>query len=321
MNELPPPDPLIDALHHPGEREADRIIALLGHSTTPMSPPVGSRERLLARARREAQTPSTQTSSTLATPRVFRPTWSWLPLAAAAGLLVGALPAWHWYSEATAAARDRTQNLATMQDLRIQIDALRSEATGLRTHLATLQTDKAAMQAQARTQVADVTALQSQATALRDDAVHLRHALEAATGEIAALRTQVTLLRDEATQNEAALAILRSSKIQSFVLLPTADGKPGYARILWDQQNRRWHLRTEGLPVSAPGRTYELWFITSEQRKISAGTFDVDAKGAGTLLINLPPGLNDIAVTAVTDEPRGGSEQPTGTIHLAGKLP
>ena len=321
MNELPPPDPLIDALHHPGEREADRIIALLGHSTAPMSPPVGSRERLLARAQREAQTPSTQTPSTLATPRVFRPTWSWLPLAAAAGLLVGALPAWHWYSEATAAARDRTQNLATMQDLRIQLDALRSEATGLRTHLATLQTDKAALQAQARTQVADVTALQSQATALRDDAVHLRHALEAATGEIAALRTQVTMLRDEATQNEAALAILRSSKIQSFVLLPTADGKPGYARILWDQQNRRWHLRTEGLPVSAPGRTYELWFITSEQRKISAGTFDVDAKGAGTLLINLPPGLNDIAVTAVTDEPRGGSEQPTGTIHLAGKLP
>ncbi len=32
------------------------------------------------------------------------------------------------------------------------------------------------------------------------------------------------------------------------------------------------------------------------------------------------PPKTDIALTAITDEPLGGSEQPTGSIHLAGEV-
>lgn len=344
MSDLPPTDPLDDALRHPGERDADRIIARLGHGSTPVIPPAGARERLLARARQETQAPLPQQE-----PPIIRTSWRWLPLTAAAALMVGLVPAWHWYGESCAAARDRAQDRSALQDLHVQLELARTQASGVRAQLdalhsdyttlqtqattlgddklalqsqvTALQADKIGLQAQATALQADKVGLQAQATAMRDEADNLRGALAAARRDLADAQTQVATLRDEAARNEEALSILRSSKIQSFILHPTADGRPGYARILWDQQNRRWHLRTEGLPVPAPGRTYELWFITGEQRKVAAGTFDVDAKGAGTLLLNLPPGLNDIALAAITDEPRGGAQQPTGTIHLAGKLP
>ena len=66
------------------------------------------------------------------------------------------------------------------------------------------------------------------------------------------------------------------------------------------------------------GKTYQLWLIPTEGKPISAGVFNPDAQGAGTILLPpLPEGVVAKAF-AVTVEPSGGVPQPTGPIVLVG---
>ena len=82
-----------------------------------------------------------------------------------------------------------------------------------------------------------------------------------------------------------------------------------------------WLFYAFDLAPAGPGKTYELWFITADERKIPAGTFDVDPSGVGALRVSVPEGLEEeIALAAVTDEPAGGVPQPTGSIQLVARL-
>jgi hypothetical protein len=49
---------------------------------------------------------------------------------------------------------------------------------------------------------------------------------------------------------------------------------------------------------------------------VSLGTFNTDASGRVLVSLTVPAGLR-MAVTAVTEEPTGGSPQPTTTPFLA----
>ena len=49
---------------------------------------------------------------------------------------------------------------------------------------------------------------------------------------------------------------------------------------------------------------------------VSLGTFNTDSSGRALATLTVPAGLR-IAVTAVTEEPAGGSPQPTTTPFLA----
>ena len=73
------------------------------------------------------------------------------------------------------------------------------------------------------------------------------------------------------------------------------------------------------LPPLPPDRTYQLWII-ADGRPVSAGTFEVDARGAGSLEVD---GISRLAAEgadawAVTVEPEGGVPQPTGAMVLKG---
>jgi anti-sigma-K factor RskA len=92
------------------------------------------------------------------------------------------------------------------------------------------------------------------------------------------------------------------------------------ARIFWDEQNGTWHVYLANMKPSDPGRTYQLWFITPEQKKVSAAVFDVGSQGVGEIVVRVPRELGKIAVAAVTEEPSGGVPQPTGAIQLVGQL-
>ncbi len=92
------------------------------------------------------------------------------------------------------------------------------------------------------------------------------------------------------------------------------------ARILWDQKSNQWLLLTSGVAPQPPNKTYELWYITPDQKKIAAGTFNVDTRGEGMLFTTIPPSVGPIAIAAVTDEPAGGVSAPTGSIQLVAKL-
>jgi anti-sigma-K factor RskA len=86
-----------------------------------------------------------------------------------------------------------------------------------------------------------------------------------------------------------------------------------------------WHAQVAfasaaGLAPNASGRVYQLWFIPKAGAPIPSVTFTVDAAGNAQLVnIALPDG-QELAAAAVTDEPTGGSPQPTTTPFLVGTL-
>jgi len=51
---------------------------------------------------------------------------------------------------------------------------------------------------------------------------------------------------------------------------------------------------------------------------ISAGTFNTDAQGRAVVQATYALAEADLAAIAITEEPEGGSPQPTGTILVAG---
>lgn len=128
--------------------------------------------------------------------------------------------------------------------------------------------------------------------------------------ELAAIRTQVAEQRE-------ILQILRSPEAQLVALggqrpSPTASGR------MWWQRGVGGFFVASGLPVTPPGKTYQLWAI-AEGKPVSAGVFEVDPNGNGTLRVKPLPEAARVEAFAVTLEPADGLPQPSGEMYLAGK--
>lgn len=136
----------------------------------------------------------------------------------------------------------------------------------------------------------------------------------------ARIRQLETALANRDAQLGDLVKVIRANEV-SLVGLTRADPQPrASGRILWDKDTNHWHVWVFDMQPPPPGREYELWFITPDQRKIAGGTFKVDASGNGTLTWPVPPNIGPIALAAITDEPLGGVQNPTGAIHLSGKV-
>lgn len=141
-------------------------------------------------------------------------------------------------------------------------------------------------------------------------------------GELAALRSQLDaqtaqLTSLQAQMNKASRAIRMASAPGVHVLDLAGQQalQKSSARVFWDPKSESWQLYAANLPAPAAGKTYQLWLITPTQ-KISAGTFTDE----GTGQVVVPADAGTVVAAAVTDEPEGGSPQPTGSILLLGKI-
>lgn len=149
------------------------------------------------------------------------------------------------------------------------------------------------------------------------------------TGIAAALAIALTLAmldrRDIAKnweQSELAMKTTRQvmgSPNVSLAKLDTETKRDSYGQVLYCPVSRQYQVAVYRMQPPLAGRQYELWFITPDEKKIPAGTFDLDQFGNGMITATAPRGV-EVAVTAITDEPVGGSAQPTGPIHLHGRL-
>jgi anti-sigma-K factor RskA len=99
-----------------------------------------------------------------------------------------------------------------------------------------------------------------------------------------------------------------------------SDKTKAIGRLLIDVDKSKWLVFTVALPPLPADKTYELWFITPDGRKVAAGTFNVDLTGNGMISVPLPKDIGPVAVAAITDEPAGGVPAPTGSVQLVGKL-
>jgi anti-sigma-K factor RskA len=75
-------------------------------------------------------------------------------------------------------------------------------------------------------------------------------------------------------------------------------------------------LFVHGLPAPPPGKTYQLWLIAAGA-PIGAGVFGVDESGSARHTAVAPVPLDAAVTVAVTLEPAGGVEQPTGPVVLS----
>ncbi|HEY7893786.1 MAG TPA: anti-sigma factor [Gemmatimonadaceae bacterium] len=124
--------------------------------------------------------------------------------------------------------------------------------------------------------------------------------------------------RDSAiTDRQALLDAMTGPGVQVIEAGATNARQP-VAKMFWDQPTDQWTFVAHNLPHPAPNRTYQLWLITRAQRKISAGVFATNASGDALVIAHYALARDALAAIAVTDEPAGGSPQPTSTPVLVG---
>jgi anti-sigma-K factor RskA len=135
-----------------------------------------------------------------------------------------------------------------------------------------------------------------------------RAARDALRGALEATRAQ----RDSADQLVAAIL---DSTVGTADL--AAAGKAPTMRLYWNRARGLVVAAAFDLPPAPAGRTYQLWVIKKGQNPVSLGTFNTGPSGRAIVTLPAPAGLK-ADLGAVTEEPAGGSPQPTQAPFLAG---
>ncbi len=124
-------------------------------------------------------------------------------------------------------------------------------------------------------------------------------------------------LRQVLASRDVIINALLAPEVESVKL--TATDRPPSARMYWNRTTGQVILAAFQLPPAREGRTYQLWGIAKGGAPVSLGTFNTLATGEGRHVATTPAGLT-IDVGAVTEEPAGGSPQPTSAPFLVGQV-
>jgi anti-sigma-K factor RskA len=165
--------------------------------------------------------------------------------------------------------------------------------------------------------------------------VALSFALAASTVFAVALRQQIGTLREALDTQRGRLQLAESQLAKrdstlrvlteggdDLVLVRLSPGAPtGPAlQLFWNVRSGRAVVHASGLRTLPDGRTYQLWLIRNGTPE-SVALFQPDSQGTQLLrTIEVPVGTGTIAAFAVTEEPAGGSAQPTMTPFLIGAV-
>lgn len=103
-------------------------------------------------------------------------------------------------------------------------------------------------------------------------------------------------------------------------LVSTPTDGPGI-QFFWNVKQGRGMIHAFRLKPAAPGRTYQLWLI-KDGKPVPSRLFTADPDEHGLVWgIELPKELTGVSAVAITDEPAGGSPQPTTTPFMVGEIP
>ena len=119
--------------------------------------------------------------------------------------------------------------------------------------------------------------------------------------------------------DSAALALLTGPDVNVVSLAGT--NRAPSARIVWNHTLNRFVVFAFDLPAAPAGRTYQLWAIAKGHAPLSMGTFNTDAQGRARVVLTVDreiAALGFVDNCGLTEEPSGGSPQPTETPRLLG---
>jgi anti-sigma-K factor RskA len=117
---------------------------------------------------------------------------------------------------------------------------------------------------------------------------------------------------------DSTLASLLSPGVQLVQLTANGDPDP-QIQLFWDRRHNTAVLHASKLRPVPAGRTYQLWFI-KDGKPVPSVTFDVAPAGEALVPQVTVPSEGQISAAAVTEEPAGGSPQPTTPVLLVGAL-
>lgn len=141
--------------------------------------------------------------------------------------------------------------------------------------------------------------------------------------EVSALLAQrdtALVARDTLIANrDRTLNALLAPGVELYQLTATGDPVPG-VQLFWDRKRNTAIIHSFGVKPLPDDRAYQLWFI-QDGKPVPSVTFRPAADGRASVeSIAVPPGAG-VTAAAVTEEPLGGSPQPTSAIYLLVKLP
>lgn len=135
-------------------------------------------------------------------------------------------------------------------------------------------------------------------------------------------RRQAARARELAAQvaaRDSTLAALLGPEVH--VVSLAATGRQPTARVFWNHRRARFIVTAFDLPTAPAGRTYQLWAIAKGKAPLSMGTFNTNAAGRATLTVPVDSAITQLGFIdfcGLTEEPAGGSPQPTETPRLLG---
>jgi len=136
----------------------------------------------------------------------------------------------------------------------------------------------------------------------------------ATQNELARLSTEMRQLGAQLDHERAVIALLTSPDAHMAKLAGTNVAPGAHAMLAYDK-NGHAMLMAKGLPATPKGMAYQLWYI-KDNHKMPGKVFTIDAAGNGILEDEIPTVARDKAVFAITLEPAGGVQVPTGSIYL-----
>jgi len=134
--------------------------------------------------------------------------------------------------------------------------------------------------------------------------------------QLAALRQQmkIAMLQNKALQDQLEVSrqiafVMTSPDSMPLKLMPKDKNMPMVHAYLHPHMGVA--ITAEQMPAMPAARTLQLWFVPKAGKPMSIAIFHPDAQGQIAVIapVNMP--RNEIAALAVTEEPAGGSPQPT----------
>ena len=206
-------------------------------------------------------------------------------------------------------ARDRPAGRATDRSARAgvsrgwRIAAVAASAAAIM--LAVMTTNYATQMAAARQEdAARIETLYQRSRSLAQE-------LEDRNRELATLRDQVSV------SGQLTQAVL-APDARMIRLAPLAPAPDAAGLVAVTPSRNQAVLQVAGLPTPPPGKEYELWWIGSKSGPVKAALFSPTAHGDATVASTLPPAGEQLLASAITLEPAGGVDKPTGAMYLEG---
>lgn len=137
-----------------------------------------------------------------------------------------------------------------------------------------------------------------------DQLAQLRKQMKLATAQNQALQNQLDMDRMVAM-------VMMSPDSKQIKLMPKEKGMPMVLAYMHPHMGVA--ITADQMPSMPAARTLQLWFVPKSGKPVSAAIFRPDSMGQIGMVapVTVPP--NEIAALAITDEPAGGSPQPTTT--------